>query len=305
MLKRNPILGLALVLAMTGLLAKPAVADDGPTTPKEVVAVLEASSVTVDWAPSTSDVDIPIYFVKVNGNWHWTVEPSITLYLDRSTNYQVEVQAQDTSYRRSPWSEPIEFTTPDEAPVTTPGDVDVASSPGALSVVWTSSTSDAGVMDYIVTLDGGEDGSIAEHTSATHASFEISPGGDFELTVRARDNAYRLSHRSAPVGVSVDPSQDWQPPTPPTNLRASFDPEGRAQLLSWDATTGGIGPVTYSVKVVEYNNTAIESTTDLSVELLEFGRCPDNPSNPLTFVVTATANGVESSPSESVTLCFA
>jgi hypothetical protein len=102
----------------------------------------------------------------------------------------------------------------------------------------------------------------------------------------------------------VEAAEDWQPPSAPTNLRVAFDSQGRVEQLSWDASTGGMGPVTYDVIVVEYNNTSIESTTELSVELLDFGQCPADPSNPLTFVVTATANGVVSQPSEPLMLCF-
>jgi hypothetical protein len=303
MQKRNFAIGL--ILSLTVLVAMPAGAKaSGPTTPRQVTAEVGASSVTVEWAPSASSSEIALYFVKVNGNWHWTAEPSITLFLNRATSYRVEVQAQDAAYQRSAWSEPIEFTTPSTFPVTTPGDVEAASSPGRLTVDWTASTSDAGVMDYVATLSIGGRATLAERTTDTSATFEISAGGDFDLTVTARDTAYRWSAPSLPIEVSVDPAVDWQPPTVPTNLRVTFDSEGRAERLAWDASTGGVGPITYDVIVVEYNNTPIETTTDLSVELLDFGECAANPFNPLTFVVTATANGAVSSPSEPVTLCF-
>lgn len=302
---RSKWFGLGLTLALAVTVASPATAaTDGPTTPTDLAVDVGPSSVTVDWAPSSSDTEIATYFVKVNGNWHWTADPEITLHLNRSTTYRVEVQAQDTAYRRSPWSEPIEFTTPDTFPVTTPGDVSLSSSPGSLTVDWAPSTSDAGILDYAVTLDGGEDGTFAQRTSNTRTTFEIPPGGDFEVTVKGRDTAFRWSEPSTPIDVNVEPAEDWQPPNAPTNLRVTFGPEGRAELLSWDASTAGVGTVTYNVIVVEYNNTAVETTTDLSVELQEFGRCPDNPTNPLTFVVTATSNGVVSPLSEPVTLCF-
>jgi hypothetical protein len=299
-------IGVGLLLALIPIFASPATAGiDGPTTPTNVAAEVGASSVRLDWAPSTSDSEIAIYFVKVNGNWHWTDKTSINLYLRRSTTYRVEIQAQDTSYLRSAWSNPIEFTTPDIFPVTTPGDVRASSPPGTVTVDWDPSTSDARILDYVVTLDGGHNGAVSKRTSDTHAAFDVPSGGDFVITVKGRDLAYRWSEPSAPVVVRVEPSEDWRPPSPPTNLRASFDAEGRVRLLSWDASTGGVGTVTYSVIIVEYNNTPIETTSDLSVELLEFGRCPANQLDTLTFVVTATANGVVSPPSEPLTLCFA
>jgi chitodextrinase len=272
------------------------------TQPTNVQVDVGDSSVTVAWDASMSDAGVEIYFVKLDGRWLWTVEPSITLFLERSTKYTLSVQAQDAAYNRSDWSIPISFTTSDAFPVTTPANVLTTGQPGSLTVTWDAATSDAGMMDYLVEVAGGQ---LGQRTTSTIATLSLPAGGEFEVTVKARDNAYRWSDTSDPIQVTVAPADDWAPPSAPTNLRATFDPLGERTLVEWDASTGGSGTLTYDLIVVEYNNTPIESTTQLSLELLDFGECQPGDPQPLTFVVVATSKGFESPPSNPITMCFA
>lgn len=289
----------SLVLALGTVLAagSPAAAQDAPTTPTGFQADVGASSVTVTWEPSNSDAGVAIYFLTLNGRWFWTVEPIMTFHLAQDQTYSLEVQAQDNNFQRSDWSEPFSFSTPDEFPVTTPGDIGVTDSPGSATVSWDAASSDAGVLDYLVSVPG----MATRRVTGTATTFNLPAGGDFDVSVQARDQAYRLSGSSDPVGFTVAPEPGFAPPTAPSNLRASFDSRGRAQLVEWDAASG-TGPLTYHLQVEDSGE--IESTRDLEVGVSGFVRCTATTRQTLTFFVTATANGFESEPSDPITMCF-
>jgi hypothetical protein len=281
--------------------ASPAAAGRSPvTTPTGFQAEVEASSVIVTWQPSTSRAgEVSIYFVKLDGRTSWTVEPTMTFFLAQNRTFRVEVQAQDSEFNRSNWSQPFEFTTPDEFPVTTPGNVRVADSPGSATVEWDAASSAAGVLDYLVTLRGSEP--TSRRTTGTSVTFDRPGGGDFEVTVQARDGAYRLSDISDPVAFTVDPVAGFEPPTAPTNLRASFDSLGRVQSVAWDGSEG-TGPFTYILQIEDSGE--IERTTQLEMELLGFVQCTETTRQTMVFFVTALANGLESPASEPILLCF-
>jgi hypothetical protein len=306
-LRKSRIVSLAVSVAVVSALvlagASPAAAarTSSPTTPTNFRADIGTSSVTVTWDPSRSRADVTIYFVQLDGQWFFTEEPSITFFLARDRTYRMQVQAQDASFRRSDWSEPFSFTTPVDFPVTTPGNVRVSEAPGSLTVQWDQSSSDAGVLDYTATMRGGSGGAVAARTPGTTVTFDLPPGGEVEVTVQARDQAYRLSDGSAPVGAIVPPADEWAPPGTPGNLRAVFDSSDRVERLEWDAGGGGGGVVTYHVKL---DGDEIESTRLLELELFDFAACPDGARNPLEFSVSASSNGFESADSEPVVLCF-
>jgi hypothetical protein len=293
----------SLIIALGTVLAaaEPAAAKRSPvTTPTGFQAEVEASSVTVTWQPSTSRAgEVSIYFVKLDSQWHWTVEPTITFFLPQDRTFRMEVQAQDTNFNRSNWSVPFEFTTPDESPVTTPGNVRVADSPGTATVQWDAASSAAGVLDYLVTLRGSDP--AFRRLTGTSITFDRPAGGDFEVTVQARDQAYRLSAVSAPVAFTVDPVGGFEPPTAPTNLRASFDSLGRVQSVAWDGSQG-TGPFSYSLQIEDSGE--IERTSALEIELFGFVRCTETTRQTMVFFVTAWANGLESPPSDPINLCF-
>jgi hypothetical protein len=295
-------LGAGLVLALPALVAAgvPArAAYDTVTTPTNIQVDVGASSVTVSWEPSMSTAgDISIYYVKLGSQWLWTENPTLTLFLKPSWTYTLSVQAQDEAYNRSDWSDPIQFTTSDEPPVTTPANVQADDSPGSVTVTWEPSSSDAGVQEYVVSLHGGTIGHVAQRTSSTTATFEVPHGGEFEVTVKAQDTAYRWSATSDPILATVQPAQDWEPPSAPTNFRAV--PDGDEIVFQWDAATGGAQPITYEIAL---DGDVIDSTRDTQLRSPYFAECQPW-QTPSTFVVTANSYGFESPPSNPLELCF-
>lgn len=292
--------GMTVVMAAVTMSTPAYAQGDRPTTPGNFRADIGPSSVTVEWDPSSSDAGISIYFVQLDGRWLFTTEPSMTFHLAQNRTYRLQVQAQDGAWQRSDWSDPFHFTTPDEFPVTTPAGVQVSESPGSLTVQWEPSSSAAGVLDYTTTMRGGPAGTVARRTTGTSATFDLPPGGDVNVSVTARDRAYRLSDSSEPAGAVVPPADEWSQPEAPRNLRAVFDSRDRVQRLEWDAG-GGTSQVTYHVKI---DGDEIESTRQEEVELFSFAACQDGDRQKLSFTVNATSNGFESPDSEPITLCF-
>jgi hypothetical protein len=121
------------------------------------------------------------------------------------------------------------------------------------------------------------------------------------VTVKARDNAYRWSASSDPIEVTVDPAEEWEPLTAPSNLRAVPDQQGGV-IFEWDAAAGGLGPLTY---LLYLDGTEIESTQDLHLQSPYFVECTNDWQTRASFVVTARSHGVESPASNPITLCFA
>jgi hypothetical protein len=302
---RIAVLAATLALAVTPFTtgATPAVADEtepAVTTPDNVNVDVGTSSVQVDWDPSTSNAGVTIYYLKLNGQWHWTDATEKTFHLPKSTTYTVTIQAQDAAYNRSDWSDPVEFTTPDEFPVTTPANVRVDTSPGTVTVQWDASASDAGVMDYLATLHGGRGGPVSQRTTDATATFTHPPGGDLSVTVQARDEAYRWSDTSDPVPFALPPTEDWAPPSTPGNFRAANSERG--VLFQWDEPTEGVAPFTYHIFL---DGSEVDTVRgDLELDSPYFTECTQPWQTPAEFTITATSYGFESPPSEPITLCF-
>ena len=105
-------------------------------------------------------------------------------------------------------------------------------------------------------------------------------------------------------GGSATAAAESTAPTAPTNVRAVLDSEGQVTAIEWDASTGGTGPITYHVYL---DGSEIEmSWGELSVALPPscLFECQAGSQTSVPVVVTAKSGGVESSPSEAITLCF-
>lgn len=297
--------GASLVLVLGGgfVAGAPAAAAQRPTvtTPTGFQAEVGASSVTVTWEPSTSrEAEVTIYTVYAAGRWFVLEEPTLTLFVERDTSYGVRVRARDAEYNRSEWSETFRFRTSEEFPVTTPGNVRVSTSPGTATVEWDESSSDAGVLDYLLTVTGGTQGTLGGRTSGTSLTYDLPAGGDFQVTVKGRDKSYRYSDSSEPVSFTVDPAEGFAPPTAPEDLELMFSSGGLSELATWEPSEG-TGPITYELRI---DGMAVDFTQDTELEVFDFVRCSQFSSPPMEVSVVAAANGFKSEPSNSVEACF-
>jgi hypothetical protein len=92
-------------------------------------------------------------------------------------------------------------------------------------------------------------------------------------------------------------------PTAPTNVRAVLDSERQVTAIEWDASTGGTGPITYHVYL---DGSEIEMSSGLRAELPPgcLFECDAGLLMSVPVVVTAKSGGVESPPSEAITLSY-
>ena len=129
-------------------------------------------------------------------------------------------------------------------------DTQAPSAPGALSATagttsvqlgWAAATDNVGVAGYRVYRDGAQVGTT---TSTSYTDSGLQPATSYTFEVRAYDS-------SGNVGPAVSRSVatlalDTQPPTAPTNVKATVQ-KGRKVALTWNASTDNVGVVGYDV----------------------------------------------------------
>lgn len=261
------------------------------------------TNVTVSWDASEAEVGPILYIVDVRfsrlQDTYYSDTSRVTFDARPDTAYEIRVRARDGVNRETAWTETLRITTPVlEAPAP-PAHVRAQPSPGSVVLSWDAAVSETAIKDYRVRI-----GNRQIFTEKTSLTWEWPPGGDFEATVEARDVEHQWGAPSDLVSFSVAPHPDWTAPTAPTDLRASFDDNGQLVLVEWDAATGGVGELTYSLNIEGFGTW--DRTKELFLDFRGyplFARCEPGESG-AESVVTATSFGVESPPSNPITLCF-
>jgi chitodextrinase len=139
-----------------------------------------------------------------------------------------------------------EFTTAagaDAQPPSAPSDLtSPARSASSVSLSWTGSTDDVGVIGYVVYR--GTSPAVAVGATST-TSFEVTgltPDTSYDFTVQALDAAANVSSSSAPLTVST--LADTTAPSTPANLVSSNVTSGGV-TLAWGASTDDIAVTGY------------------------------------------------------------
>ena len=158
----------------------------------------------------------------------YTVDAAVTSFTDVTavpgTRYQYDVRAYDqlgpglpstTVFPKTPPSDDAPPETDVQAP-TTPPNLRVAGTSGAVDLVWDAATDDVGVYRYVVRRDG-VDIAVTAGDVSTYRDTAVSVGHTYTYTVVAGDDAGNLSAPSGPVTAGVTgsppPAPDAQPPT--------------------------------------------------------------------------------------------
>jgi chitodextrinase len=119
----------------------------------------------------------------------------------------------------------------------------------------------SGVKNYDVLVDGVVRATVTG-TSATISG--LSPSTEYDVTVRARDNANNVSAQSSVLAVTTSaPSGDVTAPTVPTGLGSSAVATTTA-TVSWNPSTDAVGVTTYQVYV---NGSSVGTTGSTSFGL--------------------------------------
>jgi len=205
------------------------------TTPPSVPANLVASSitsttVTISWTASTDNVGVVGYRIYRNGTPVATVTSGTSYQntnLTPATAYTYTVQAYDQAGNNSAQSAPLNVTTPalpDTTPPSVPTNLVVSGvTSTTLTISWTASTDNVGVVGYRIYRNGTQVAATTPGTS--YQDTNLTANTTYAYTVSAYDQAGNSSAQS----ISLYATTSGTPPPPVYSV-----------TLAWDAPTTNI-----------------------------------------------------------------
>ena len=238
-----------------------------PTAPTNLQYALDDNNNAIlNWNPSTDNVGVQAYKVKVN-NVVSTVTEAVytTINLKSDTPYAIKVTAVDAAGNESGSSNEIYIARLDGEPG---HDVQTPLAPSALlatkltkstiSLKWKDATDNIGVTEYLLYMNGNYYGSVTE---AVYMVDNLSPGTKYAFKVTAKDARGNESAPSNSILVTtalVDPDLSLKQPT---GLVAGAITATSVELI-WNASLDPIGVTYYTVYVDgERHQENITSTT--------------------------------------------
>ncbi len=232
-----------------------------PSTPQDLVGVIEADGdVTLTWTPSTDNVAVTEYIVFRNGvEIARVTDPTHVVPAPAEGDNWYQVRAVDAAGNESYKTPSTKITIigSDTTPPNTPRDlVGVIEANGDVTLTWTASTDNVGVVDYLVFRNGVE---IATVTDPTYV-VPTPATGDHWYQVRARDAAGNESYKtpSTKITITPDPATDTTPPNTPRDLLGVIEANGDV-TLTWTASTDNVAVTGY---IVFRNGTVIDTVSD-------------------------------------------
>lgn len=137
--------------------------------------------------------------------------------------------------------------TRDTTPPSKPTNVHVtAVTQTSVSLAWTASTDNVGVMTYSLWGEGLNGVVSSPHPQTSGTWTGLRPGQTVTFRVTAFDARYNASQPSAPVTVTTVP--DTTPPSTPSGLTVGQVEAGKV-LLSWNSGTDKFQPVRHEILV--------------------------------------------------------
>ncbi len=223
-----------------------------PTSPSDLVVTAHtADSVSVRWSASSDNVAVAGYRVTLDGASALTASTtSATLLgLKCGSSFTVGVTALDAAGNESSTPSIVASTDScpptsgpkDTAPPSTPGGLRVsASTHTSLSLAWSASTDDVGVVGYGIYVNGA----LAATTGTPSVTVPgLACGTGYTLSVDAFDAAGNRSDKATVVGATAA-CADSSPPTAPANVVVAAR-TGTSIALSWSAASDDVGVTGY------------------------------------------------------------
>jgi chitodextrinase len=137
--------------------------------------------------------------------------------------------------------------TPDTTPPTKPTNLHVtAVTQTSVSLAWTASTDNVGVMTYSLWGEGLSGVVSASHPQTSGTWTGLRPGQTVKFRVTAFDARFNASQPSDPVTVTT--LADTTPPSTPSGLTVDQVEAGKV-LLSWNSGTDEFQPVRHEILV--------------------------------------------------------
>ena len=258
-----------------------------------VVNVLTDTTIEVGNESSTGQIIVQTEGVKVNGKPY---DKGLVLQVDNQgvvtvvkpeTAIEPNVPVQSGGNGGSSGG-----TWRDETPPTAPGALSVTNvSESSISLSWTASTDNVGVVGYVITF--ADDVSAVE-TADTQATISgLQPGTAYTFTVKAKDAAGNVSLPSQVTATTSAPGdeKDETPPTAPGALSVTNVSESSISL-SWAASTDNVGVAGYVITFADDVAAVETADTQATINGLQ-------PGTEYTFTVKAKdAAGNLSLPSQ-------
>jgi hypothetical protein len=237
-----------------------------PSVPSTLTATVPSGSprnVDLRWGASTDNVAVYGYGIYRDGIRIANLDASVTSYTDTSVSpgphgYTVDAvdaaspDAGAPSGQNKEWGNrsfkvdpPVTATVTDTTPPSVPADLAATVGVGSVSLAWSASTDDVGVVGYGVYRGGVK---IADVTAATYSDTGLALGS-YAYSVDAVDAAGNRSVRSPVVNAVVTAVPDVTAPSVPTGVTAATTPDihGRDVTVAWAASTDDTAVAGYSV----------------------------------------------------------
>ena len=183
---------------------------EAPGAPSALSARAQGSSqIELRWGASTDNVGIDRYEIFRVGGKGVLASVNATTYVDKGltpgTTYSYQVRAADAANNYSPLSAIAQATTDrpqDSEPPSTPSNVKAAAAADGskVSIAWSASTDNVGVLEYSVRRDGRVIVANLRRTNWDDAE-ALQAGARYSYQVEAYDAAGNVSPRSAAVAV--------------------------------------------------------------------------------------------------------
>jgi chitodextrinase len=263
----------------------------GLTAPTNVTAkAASATQVNLAWAASTDNGGtLAGYNILRNGDNIASVGSTITSYSDKTvsanTTYSYVIQAVDSS-------NPTDTASSTAVNVTTPKPTPSPQAPTALkatataynkvSLSWAASTDPGGpgVAGYYIIRNGVTITQVSGASTTTYPDNSVLANTTYSYTIEAFDSNTPpdVSLPSTAVNVTTPNAPDTQPPTTPTNLKATASSSTQINL-TWTASTDNTGVKGYTI----YRN----GTEHATVTTNSYGDTGLSPSTSYSYYVVA------------------
>jgi len=188
-------------------------------------------------------------------------------------------------------SDLVSAASADLTPPSAPSNLTWANDGLTVTLTWSPSTDDVGVVGYDLLYGSFFLGTFSDTTLAL---IGFQPGTPYVFTVKARDAAGNLSVASNSTTVLLARPPDTIPPSAPTNLRATSVNDTRVSL-AWTASTDNEGVVLYQI----YSGTSVVGTAPASTTATIASLTPKTT---YVFTVTALDAAGNVSPGASITV---